>query len=198
MSRPVSPELVRELCRRVLAGRGELEDPGPDVAAALRECRRRGEDGPVTRVESRVASLRASPEPGAALAEAVARELWTANAALPGRQREALALRELLGLSHDELAQAIGIDVAAVGALLARARLALRSELRGVLDDSGYACRERERALRALARRQDREPLAPEEAEWIRGHIAACPACERAHAAMLEASVCYRGWDPRR
>jgi hypothetical protein len=89
----------------------------------------------------------------------------------------------------------MGIDSAAVPALLARARLALRTELRGGPASPGEECPDRERALRALARRQDGEQAEAAEADWIRDHLACCRACERAHAAMLEASVCYRAWD---
>ena len=61
----------------------------------------------------------------------MARELARATARLPQRQREALALRELLGLGYGDIGRLIGIDPAAVAPLLARARLRLRSELRG-------------------------------------------------------------------
>src|ERR1700722_7040729 len=46
------------------------------------------------------------------IAAAVAHELSCATGRLPQRQREALALRELLGLSHGQMARAIGIEPA--------------------------------------------------------------------------------------
>jgi Sigma-70, region 4 len=127
------------------------------------------------------------------LAEAVAGELAVANARLPQRQREALAVRELLGLPHDQIARVIGIDSHAVAPLLARARLRFRAQLRGDLA-AAPSCDERERSLRAIARRQDSEPLQEVDTAWLMEHLRQCPACNQAHAAMLEASVCYRAW----
>ena len=89
---------------------------------------------------------------------AVAGELAAATARLPERQREALALRELLGLSYDDIGAVVGLDPAAVAPLLARARLRLRTALRG--DGPPLPpCDERERALRTIALRQDGEEV---------------------------------------
>jgi Sigma-70, region 4 len=131
-------------------------------------------------------------EPGS-LAEAVAREVAQATARLPERQREALALRELLGLSHDEVGAVVGLDPSAIALLLARARLRLRVELRG----AGAAlpsCDERDRALRTIALRQDGEPVAEADEDWLIEHLGHCVGCGRAHSTMLEASACYRAW----
>jgi hypothetical protein len=127
------------------------------------------------------------------LAQAVAGELTVANARLPQRQREALALRELLGLSHDQIARVIGIDAHAVAPLLARARLRFRALLRGSVA-AAPSCDERERSLRTIARRQDSEPVDEGETAWLMEHLGHCRACTQSHAAMLEASVCYRAW----
>lgn len=135
----------------------------------------------------------ATAEPPATLAAAVAGELAAATARLPERQREALALRELLALPYAEIASVVGIEPVAVAPLLARARLRLRGELR----ESGPQpppCDERERALRAIALRQDGEPLADADEDWLLEHLGHCVGCARAHAAMLEASACYRAW----
>jgi Sigma-70, region 4 len=56
--------------------------------------------------------------------------LWTAIQALPPQQRDALVLRELGGLSYDELAAALTVSGAAVESLLFRARRRLRRTLR--------------------------------------------------------------------
>ena len=77
-----------------------------------------------------------------------------------------------------------------------RARLRLQVERRGTSADLGAGCAEGERALRLLACRQDSEPVSAADQEWLLQHMAQCEACERAHAAMLEASVCYRAWLP--
>ena len=190
---------VQELCRRVLGagvGAGEAaaqtrSEAGSDrialLAAAARACRER-------------ADLQDSAPPAdqgdhgrAGLAASVARELAVATARLPERQREALALRERLGLSYEQISQVMGIETAAVAPLLARSRLRFRSERRGTDGAFDPECAERDRALRLLACRQDSEALSTEDL-WLLEHLAGCESCEMAHAAMLEASVCYRAW----
>ncbi len=127
------------------------------------------------------------------LTESVACELAAATAKLPERQREALVLRELLTLSHDEISMVMGIEAAAVAPLLARARLLLAAERRGTGSER-HECAERDRALRALARRHDRERLSANDDAWLLAHLAGCAECDRAHALMIEASACYRAW----
>jgi hypothetical protein len=141
-----------------------------------------------------------APEPGeavtadpAGLSEAVARELAAATARLPMAQRELLALRELLGLSYDEIVGVAGAETDAVPVLLARARLDLRAELRGA-GATQPPCDERERALRTIARRQDGEEVPAADEDWLIDHLGHCRGCRQAHAAMLEASACYRAW----
>lgn len=168
------------------------------LAAAARACRERAE-----LAERRQPIEAAGPDPGdepptdvpeGELARAVAQELAEASAALPERQREVLALRELLQFPHAEIAAVMDIEQAAVAPLLSRARLRLRSQRRGPYAKGSMDCPEPDRALRALTLRQDGEPLPDDETEWLAGHVAACPGCQVAHAAMLEASVCYRAW----
>ena len=138
----------------------------------------------------------APPEPGGSLADNVSAEMAHANACLPERQREALALRELLGLSYADIAIVMAIEPASVAALLARARLRLRAARRGVEVVATDDCADADRALRVLARRQDSEPLPAEDEDWLLAHLAECRTCEMAHGAMLEASSCYRAWPP--
>ena len=128
------------------------------------------------------------------LADAVAREVADADLQLPPDQREALALRDLVGLSHQQIATVLQISPYAAGMLIARARLALRARRRGVDEEPDESCADRERALTLMVRRQDREPLAEEEEDWLLSHLGSCDSCRRVHAAMLEASVCYRAW----
>ena len=107
-------------------------------------------------------------------------------------------------MSSDQLSlrEAVAGEVAAATARLpqaeqtALARRRLRAELRGTPPEDAGACIERERALILLARRQDGDNLDPDQEDWIRQHMAGCAPCERAHAAMLEASVCYRAGMP--
>lgn len=203
---------VLEFCRRVL-GAGEKADEAVAearttttlggrvelLAAAARACRIRSDDGAngangAAAANGDPASTASGGEP-LGLADAVAHEMAEATAKLPERHREALALRESLRLSHDQVAKVMGIDAAAVAPLLARARLALREQRRGVSLGAG-TCADRDRALRSLARRQDSEPLTGDDDEWLLAHLGTCAECDRAHGAMLESSTCYRAWSP--
>lgn len=202
---PTGPKLpsvdeVLEFCRRVLVSGAAAEVVAAQtqansaderlarLAQASRACRERDEaasapDGPAA----------ATSAPGG-LTEAVTRELTAANARLPERHREALVLRELLALSHDQIAAVTGVEATAVAPLLARARLCLRTELRGAMPAPQTPCAERDRSLRLLARRQDGESISDADEAWLLNHMGECPECERLHAAMLEAMVCYRAW----
>jgi RNA polymerase sigma factor (sigma-70 family) len=161
------------------------------LAAAAVACREQLPDG-AGEPQGDTDSAPAASEP-ASLAEAVAREVAHATAELPERQREALALRELIRLPYDEIGAVVGLDPSAVGPLLARARLRLRVALRG----EGVPmppCDERERALRTIARRQDGQPVSEADEDWLIEHLGHCVGCARAHSTMLEASACYRAW----
>jgi hypothetical protein len=183
---------VHDFCVRVLGfgdaaaevAREVTADGGRDrvelLAAAARACRARPDSEPVVEV------------PADDLAGAVAAELSAASARLPERQREALALREGLRLSHEQIAAIVGIEETAVAPLLARARLALRAVRRG--GERASSCPDRDRALRVIARRQDSEPIAGEDDDWLLTHLGGCDGCSRDHAAMLEAAACYRAW----
>jgi hypothetical protein len=154
------------------------------LAGAVQACRSRAEEA--VHSESGGAS--------GTLADSVAREVAQAAAQLPADQREALALRDLVGLSHQQIAQVLQISPYAAGMLVARARLALRARRRGVEEEPDDACADRERALTMMVRRQDGEPVATEDEDWVLGHLGSCESCARVHAAMLESSVCYRAW----
>lgn len=133
------------------------------------------------------------PTDPAGLPEAIARELAAAADGLPLAEREALALRELLGLGYGEIAAATDVAPEAVPLLLAQARLDLRTQLRGA-GAPQPDCDERERALRTIARRQDGEEVPAADDDWLIEHLGHCRGCRQAHAAMLEASACYRAW----
>jgi RNA polymerase sigma-70 factor (ECF subfamily) len=59
-----------------------------------------------------------------------ANRVWEALARLPFDQRAAIVLREIDGLSYDEIATSLGVAVGTVKSRLARARVSLRHELR--------------------------------------------------------------------
>jgi RNA polymerase sigma-70 factor (ECF subfamily) len=60
----------------------------------------------------------------------LASRLWKALVALPFDQRTAIVLREIDGLSYDEIAFSLGIAIGTVKSRLTRAREALRARLR--------------------------------------------------------------------
>jgi RNA polymerase sigma factor (sigma-70 family) len=103
---------------------------------------------------------------------------------LPFDQRAALIMRELEGRSYAELAEILGVSLAAVETLLFRARRALREELEGTL-----TCHQAERAI---SRRLD-GLLGRAERRQLRGHMRGCSDCsrfahsQRAHRAALRA-----------
>jgi|GEM_PF-1009586 len=125
-------------------------------------------------------------------------EIREANARLPERQREALALRELEGLSYDEIAELMEMNRNSVAQLISRARINLRDELRGgalaSIAASSPGC---ERALPLIAMRDDGqlEPGSSEDA-WLSSHLAGCDTCGLATEAMQEAGASYRLWVP--
>lgn len=124
-------------------------------------------------------------------------EIRAANARLPGRQREALALRELEGLSYAEVASIMEVSPKAVAQLVSRARINLRDELRGTALASVPPSAECERALSLIACRED-EQLEPASAEaiWLDDHLADCDRCRLGVEAMRDATASYRAWVP--
>lgn len=159
------------------------------LAGAVQACR--------TRADETAGVATGDDEPGTGqttLADSVAREVAAATAKLPPDQREALALADLVRLSHEEVARTLAIDPEAAGLLVARARLALRSARRGVAPEPDEACDQRGRALAIMVRRQDREPVDADDETWLLDHLGSCESCVRVHSSMLEASVCYRAW----
>lgn len=64
--------------------------------------------------------------------------LSRALSALPDRQREAVVLRHLEGLSNPEIGEVLGVGVEAVESLIARGKRALAAALMGQRDALGY------------------------------------------------------------
>jgi RNA polymerase sigma factor (sigma-70 family) len=122
-------------------------------------------------------------------------EIRAANATLPERQREVLALRELEELSYDEIAEIMDLNRNSVAQLISRARISLRDALRGTavasIATSSPDC---ERAVALLAAKQDRQRAA--EGDWLADHLIACETCRLSREAMEEAGVSYRAWLP--
>ena len=133
----------------------------------------------------------------ATLLESQQEEIRAANARLPERQREALALRELEGLSYDEIADLMGMNRNSVAQLISRARIRLRAELRGeALGSVASATGDCKRALPLIAERDDGQLRDAAQRDWLAEHIEACDSCRVGEVAMQEAGASYRGWLP--
>jgi RNA polymerase sigma factor (sigma-70 family) len=143
---------VERLCRALLRDSTEAEDalqqsflsayrsllggtaPRDPVAwlmtIARRECllriRRRMRDPVGNGVEAAAAPVDTHAE---AVRRSELRALWRELHALPQRQRDALLLREVQGLTYDELARELAVTEPAVESLLLRARRQLRGRL---------------------------------------------------------------------
>ncbi|MBI3014959.1 MAG: RNA polymerase sigma factor [Candidatus Tectomicrobia bacterium] len=74
---------------------------------------------------------------GGALSKELARHLDAAIQKLPGEYREVLLLKDVDGLSNEEVGQICGLSVAAVKSRLHRARLFVRENLSRYLTDAG-------------------------------------------------------------
>jgi RNA polymerase sigma factor (sigma-70 family) len=129
-----------------------------------------------------------------ALLAAAREDVRAANAALPARQREVLALREVEQLSYDEIGELMDLNRNAVAQLVSRARIKLGELLRGsALASVGPSSPDCERALPLLASVQDEQDCdPPSELEWVRAHLAGCGTCRLNLAAMQEAGASYR------
>jgi RNA polymerase sigma factor (sigma-70 family) len=132
------------------------------------------------------------------LLEARNEEIRVANLALPERQREVLALRELEELSYDEIAELMDMNRNSVAQLISRARINLRDALRGTgLASIAASSPDCERALPLIALEQDGQ-LAEDsnDAGWLGEHLMHCHTCRLGRDAMQEAGVSYRAWAP--
>lgn len=113
----------------------EPRDPGPWLAAIARnECRARIRKRIRTPVALDAELEEQLPDPSD-LVELTDRRtefaaVTAAIAELPSRQREAVALRDFLGLSYEEVATTLSVSVPVVESLLFRARRRLRDTVR--------------------------------------------------------------------
>lgn len=107
--------------------------------------------------------------------------MHAANAALPGPEREVLALLAESGLGYAGVGDLLGITREDVAALAASARLRLAGA------EIAAACRPQLPRLAGLidGERVDAPP-----------HEPGCPACASALEAMRTADAAYRAWDP--
>lgn len=117
-------------------------------------------------------------------AQAHARQIGEALAAaiaeLPSDQREVLVLRDVEGLSAQEAAEVVGIEVGALKSRLHRARMALRARLANVVAGDPEPCPELSQELSAYAASEIDQAACVK----IEEHLAACPRCAGACDAL--------------
>lgn len=127
----------------------------------------------------------------AALLGATREQVLRANDALPPRQREVLALREVEELSYEQIGELMKLNPNAVAQLISRARLKLRDNLCGTaLESIAPGSPDCDRALPMLAARKDGERSLLR--DWLDEHLAACETCRLRREAMEEAGSSYR------
>jgi RNA polymerase sigma-70 factor, ECF subfamily len=126
----------------------------------------------------------APPPDEAVHARRIGEALAAAIAKLAAEQRDALVLRDVEGLSAQEAADVIGIEVGALESRLHRARMALRHELAGVIESAPEPCGELAQELSAYAAAEIDQATCVK----IEEHLASCPRCSGACDA-LERSV---------
>src|SRR5574338_1096284 len=128
---------------------------------------------PDQEVDAELADHGPSPEIQVAAGE-IGKALAAAIDALPAEQREVLLLRDVEGLSAEEAAAVVGIEVGALKSRLHRARMALRKRLAGVLDGAGTEpCPELAQTLSAYAAAEIDQSACAQ----IENHLRACPRC---------------------
>jgi RNA polymerase sigma-70 factor (ECF subfamily) len=148
--------LVRSVCRSLLRDRVEAEDAVQQTFLSAQRALTNGSSprddaawlATIARHESlaRVRARMREPLPleleeqdagpdahAAAVRRHEAGELRNALADLPPQQREAIVMREMRGLSYEEVAATLSVTTSAVESLLFRARRSLQSRLREAL-----------------------------------------------------------------
>lgn len=139
-----------------------------------------------------VATAEAAPDM-ASQARQLGEVLQAAILALPEAQREVLILRDVEGLTAEEAAQVVGIDIAALKSRLHRARLQLREHLSTLLGEGAegqvQGCPELAQELSAFAAQE------VDQATCVRleDHLSRCPRCAEACESLKRTvSLCRR------
>lgn len=139
-------------------------------------------------------SVYADPERAALLKEQQAKVL-AATVGLSDQHRAVLALRELNGLSYQDIGDVLDMPRTTVGVTLMRARLKLKGAVRMSYVDVDKLAEECRDMLPLLSAMIDGE-LSAEERERVERHLEDCPLCRLALEEMTEASESYRGLIP--
>jgi RNA polymerase sigma-70 factor, ECF subfamily len=153
-----------------------------------------GEPASTASLDQPAARSAASSDPlpdARAHAREIGQALQAALLGLSDRHREVVVLKDVEGLSAEEIAQVLGEDLGAVKSRLHRARLELRSSLGVLLGDVGARtpCPELAETLSAYVS-QDIDQAA---CTQIEAHLASCPGCRGACEDLQSAvSLCRR------
>jgi RNA polymerase sigma-70 factor (ECF subfamily) len=102
-----------------------------------------------------------------------ATEIRNAMSQLAFNQRTVLVLREIEGLSYEEIGEAMGISLSAVETLLFRARQALREQLEAADNDLGCEAVERLISLQLDGK------LSRPDRRLLRAHLRSCAECAK-------------------
>ena len=113
-------------------------------------------------------------------ARQIGQALAVAIRELPSEQREVLVLRDVEGLSAQEAADVVGVEVGALKSRLHRARMALREKLAGVVAAAPEPCAELAQELTAYAASEIDQATCVK----IEEHLATCPRCAGACDAL--------------
>lgn len=139
-----------------------------------------------------VAAAEATPDM-ASQARQIGAVLQAAILALPEEQREVLLLRDVEGLTAEEAAQVVGIEVRALKSRLHRARLQLRGHLSTLLGEGAQSdaqgCPELAQELSEFAAQE------VDQATCVRleDHLSRCPRCAQACESLKRTvSLCRR------
>lgn len=114
---------------------------------------------------------------------------------LPETQRSVLALREVAGLSYDEIAESMEMNSNAVAQLISRARLNFHKQLRSGSVVIAPADASAERAIELTVKRQDGK-IKTDDLAWLNAHLAENEASRVNAEAIQESAVLYRAIGP--
>lgn len=114
---------------------------------------------------------------------------------MPENFRMALSLKELAGLSYDEISEVTGIPTNTLGKLLSRARLKFKQEFRMSEVNVEQLPKDCKDMLPMLSAYLDNE-LGDEQRFGVRNHLGDCAFCRLAMEEMAEASKSYRTFIP--
>jgi RNA polymerase sigma-70 factor (ECF subfamily) len=127
---------------------------------------------PTTALDTELADQAPTPEDHAH-ARRIGEALSAAIAELPPEQREVLVLRDVEGLTAEEAADVVGIEVGALKSRLHRARMALRAKLVGLVSTTSEPCPDLAHELTAYAASEIDQATCVR----IEEHLATCQRC---------------------